>query len=286
MVDAATQTAVPNDIEKKTMQEISTPDEEIALPVPAVVNSSSSRKPAPSGMPPVWQSRYGIVLADASEKQLTQSLGAYGEWVEQELDLVGVLLEESQVALEYGAELGAHTLWLSKMVGAHGTVYAVEPDRMEHIALCATLALNQVRNVHPIHASLGDSASDVLTEAREGHPAEAIRQIKLDSLRLGELHLLKINPRGALLPVLAGGDAVLSNQMPAIYFRLSSAELAIKEIAALKARGYRCWSHLPYLHNADNFLGSKTNIFPGSVSQNVIAVHKSKSADFGHLPEL
>ena len=269
------------------MQETSMPDEApTPLAAPTAASNPSVKKSAPAGLPPVWQSRYGIVLADASEKQLTQSLGAYGEWVEQELDLVGVLLEESQVALEYGAELGAHTLWLSKMVGAHGTVYAVEPDRLEHIALCSTLALNQVRNVHPIHASLGDSASEILSDARDDRPAEAIRQIKLDSLRLGELHLLKINPRGALLSVLAGGDAVLSNQMPAIYFRLSSAELAIKEIAALKARGYRCWSHLPYLHNADNFVGSKTNIFPGSVSQNVIAVHKSKAADFGHLPEL
>lgn len=262
------------------------PEEATAPQAPVIANLPPARKTVSVGLPPVWQSRYGIVLADASEKQLTQSLGAYGEWVEQELDLVGVLLEESQVVLEYGAELGAHTLWLSKMVGAHGTVYAVEPDRMEHIALCSTLALNQVRNVHPIHASLGDSTSEMLTEARDDRPAEAIRQIKVDSLRLGELHLLKINPRGALLSVLAGGDAVLSNQMPTIYFRLSSAELAIKEIAALKARGYRCWSHLPYLHNGDNFLGSKTNIFPGSVSQNVIAVHKSKAADFGHLPEL
>lgn len=273
------------DIERIIMQEISQPNEEIALPTPAVVNSSI-RRPALSGLPPLWQTRYGIVLTDASEKPLTQSLGVYGEWVEQELDLVGVLLEESQVVLEYGSELGAHTLWLSRMVGAHGTVYAVESDRLEHITLCSTLALNQVRNVHPIHASLGDSIGEILTEAREDRPAEAVRQITLDSQRLGDLHLLKINPRGALLPVLAGADGVLANQMPAIYFRLSSAELAIKEIAALKARGYRCWSHLPYLHNADNFLGSKTNIFPGSVSQNVIAVHKSKAADFGHLPEL
>jgi len=269
------------------MQETSMPEEDIALPAAPIATSNPSvRKSAPAGLPPVWQSRYGIVLADASEKQLTQSLGAYGEWVEQELDLVGVLLEEGQVVLEYGAELGAHTLWLSRMVGPHGTVYAVEPDRLEHIALCSTLALNQVRNVHPIHASLGDSASEIVSEASDGRPAEAVRQIELDSLRLGELNLLKINPRGALLSVLAGGDAVISDQMPAIYFRLSSAELAIKEIAALKGRGYRCWSHLPYLHNADNFLGSKTNIFPGSVSQNVIAVHKSRSADFGHLPEL
>lgn len=267
------------------MQEMSNTQDKIDSVVNAGA-STSAGKPSPPNAPLMWSSRYGIILAAKVENPLTQSLSTYGEWVEQELDMIGVLLEESQVALEYGADLGAHTLWLSKMAGATGLVYVVEARRMSHIAVCSTLALNDVRNVHPIHAALGDASREIELDAGTGHGKEGTRQITLDSLKLGELHLLKINQPGGLLPILAGGERTLANQLPAIYFRLTSAELATKEIDALKALGYRCWSHLPYLYNADNFRGTKTNIFPGSVGQNVIAVHMSKAADFGHLQEL
>ena len=43
------------------------------------------------------------------------------------------------------------------------------------------------------------------------------------------------------------------------------------EVQALKDLGYRCWSHVPYLYNADNYAEQTSNIFPGCVSQNVMA---------------
>jgi FkbM family methyltransferase len=248
--------------------------------------SKNERKTGAPNQVPLWSTRYGLILANQSDSPLARSLKSYGEWVEQELDIIGALIQEGQVVLEYGAELGAHALWLSKMVGDEGQVHVVEPRRLDHIALCSSLALNRLRNVYPLHARLGASNGDVELAETSGQPPEATRQVALDSLKLDKLHLIKVSQSGELMDMLSGAEKTMRDQQPAIYFRLASADMATKEIAALKARNYRCWSHLPYLYNADNFCGNTTNIFPGWVSQNIIAVHRDKAVDLSHLPEL
>jgi len=235
---------------------------------------------------PMWNTRYGIVPAGQTDDLVTQSLMSYGEWAEHELDIIAALLDEGCIAVQYGAELGAQTLGLARLVGDTGQVHVIEPRRLAHITLCTSVALNGLRNVYPHHVTLGDRNGQVDMPASLGHPQERARLAALDSIELPALQLLKINAPGCLLPVLAGAGGMLREYKPAIYFRLSTMELAVSEIAALKAKGYRCWSHLPHLYNPSNFSGSKQNIFPGFVNQNVIAVHQDTPAGFEHLVEL
>lgn len=235
---------------------------------------------------PLWNTRYGVVHDNQADDVIARSLSSYGEWVEQELDLVGALLDEGNVALQYGAEHGAHALYLSKLVGATGEVHVVEPRRLPHIALCTALGLNNVRNVHPCQAALGDRQGTVDLPASSSQPEERVRMLTLDALKLSALHLLKVNALDSLLSLLSGGGEILRKHKPAIYFRLSTMESAANEVAALKEKGYRCWSHLPYLYNANNFAENKRNIFPGWSYQNVIAVHRDAPVDFQHLPEI
>ena len=56
--------------------------------------------------------------------------------------------------------------------------------------------------------------------------------------------------------------------------------------AALKERGYRCWSHLPYLFNPENFAGNEDNLFPGQVQQNLVAVPMESRLAFDRLREI
>ncbi|WP_114241790.1 hypothetical protein [Dyella sp. C9] len=270
------------------MNEESHPDEAVAAPV---IDTPESLAPVlqetPGPKPAFWQTRCGLILAQPCRTPVTRSLSEYGEWIEQELDTIGALLDEGQAVLQYGAEYGAQTLWLSKLVGQGGRVHVVEPRRLDHIALCSTLALNGVRNVYPLHAALGEKqGATVYLDAADDQPAETCTQMTLDALRLGKLHLVKVNRAGGLLPLLAGAEATLRHDHPIIYFRLSHSDQAMEEIKALKGLGYRCWSHLPYLHSALNFAGSTSNIFPGWVSQNVIATHREADEVFSHLLEL
>jgi FkbM family methyltransferase len=267
------------------MSQVESIKNEAAVAELATIAKAPARPASNAGVP-LWSTRYGIVQANQADDVIARSLSKYGEWIEQELDAIGTLLDEGSIAVQYGAEYGAHALYLSSLVGDSGEVHVVEPRRLEHIALCTAVALNNLRNVYPHHVALGERAGRLEMPASPSQPTERSRMIPVDSLELSNLHLLKINPPGALMSVLAGATETLRQHKPAIYFRLSTMELAATEVAALKTHGYRCWSHLPYLYNPSNLSGNKLNIFPGWAHQNVIAVHRDAPAEFEHLPEL
>jgi FkbM family methyltransferase len=238
----------------------------------------------------LWKTRYGIMASRRADAMVARSLQLYGEWMEHELDLLSGLLEQGNSVLEFGGEFGAHSLWLAQAVGEAGQVHVVEPRRLEFQQLCANVALNQLPNVYAHLAWLGRDDESVLVSEKIGEPVAGdtarVRSISVDSLELSSLHLVKVNIAGTLSGILQDAEATLRRCRPAIYARLGQPEQAIAEIRALKQAGYRCWSHLPYRYNRDNFNASDDNQFPGCVSQNVIAVPVESRTDFDRLQEI
>ncbi|WP_158544999.1 FkbM family methyltransferase [Dyella monticola] len=218
----------------------------------------------------LWPTRYGVMTAANPESFAAQSLKAYGEWMEQEIELLSTVIEEGHTVLEFGAETGAHTLWLAKAVGERGQVHVTEPRRLTFQKLCANVALNQLSNVYTYQRYLGRATGQGMITSGESKD-EAFTVTTVDELKLDALHLIKVNPQKALINLLAGAAETIRKHRPIIYFRLSEIELAHAEVQAIKDLGYRAWSHVPYLYNPDNHVGSATNLFPGCVYQNVIA---------------
>ena len=64
--------------------------------------------------------------------------------------------------LEIGANMGAHTPSLAKMVGASGAVHAFEPQRILFQILCANVAINALTNVYTYHAAVGREAGTIV----------------------------------------------------------------------------------------------------------------------------
>ncbi|MDF4004259.1 class I SAM-dependent methyltransferase [Luteibacter sahnii] len=217
--------------------------------------------------PSLLATRYGVAAVVGSDPA-ARSLEIYGEWAEHETDLLSGLLDEGNTVLEVGGDYAAHAMWMSPAVGATGQIHVVEPHRLRFQRLCANLALNGLDNVfaHPLW--LGRDADATLAAARE---PGSVRTATLDSLALDRLHLLKVNLPHALVDAIASGEATLRRHRPLIYARLSGLNESAGEIAAIKALGYRVWSHLPFLFNVDNHAGAEDNLFPGIVHQNVIA---------------
>jgi len=230
--------------------------------------------------------RYGISTQLAQDNAVTRSLMRYGEWLEQELDLLSSFVEDGQTVLEFGSEYGAHALWLSRAVGERGSVHIVDPHRLNLQRTCANLALNSVANAYTYNGWLGHNGGTVDLMPPGSEP-QSVRSISVDSLGLTALHLLKINLPGTLASVLAGADETLRQHRPVLYVRLGPAvEQAIHDVHALKELGYRCWSHLPYMFNPDNFNGQEENLFPGWVHQNLVAVPVESRLDFERLREV
>lgn len=246
--------------------------------------------PHNSTTPPFWPTRYGIAAAVAADDPVTRSLQLYGEWAEHETILLSGLIEEGHTVLEFGGDFAAHALWMSHLVGPKGEVHIAEPRRIRFQQACANVAINGLDNVftHPVWLGRGKSSSTLNTMTRsDGEGAnEKVRIVTIDSLRLDALHLLKVNQPHALVDMLAGASETLRTHRPLIYARLSGLDTAQAEVDAIKALGYRAWSHVPYLFNNDNHAGVETNIFPGMVQQNVIAAPADSRFEFAERLEL
>ncbi|WP_413626085.1 hypothetical protein [Luteibacter sp. Lutesp34] len=243
-----------------------------------------------SNTPPFWSTRYGIAAAVAADDPVTRSLQLYGEWAEHETILLSGLIEEGHTVLEFGGDFAAHALWMSHLVGPKGEVHIAEPRRIRFQQACANVAINGLDNVftHPVWLGRGKSSAALNTMTRtDGAGAnEKVRIVTIDSLRLDALHLLKVNQPHALVDMLAGASETLRMHRPLIYARLSGLDTAQAEVDAIKALGYRAWSHVPYLFNNDNHAGVETNIFPGMVQQNVIAAPADSRFEFAERLEL
>jgi hypothetical protein len=229
---------------------------------------------------PLLSTRYGIAAPSTSDAAVARSLQLYGEWAEYETDLLSGAMTDGQHVVEVGGEHGAHTLWLARAVGDAGVVHVIEPCRLPFQQLCANVALNQLANVHTHHAWLGTS------EGMETIAGEIVRGTTLDSFDLPALHLLKVNLPGALPCLLEGGTRTLHEHRPLIYARLGGPASAEGEVDAVKALGYRVWSHTPPLFNPENHAATPRNIFPGLVSCNLIAAHIDSGVEFESLNEL
>ncbi|WNL47698.1 FkbM family methyltransferase [Dyella sp. BiH032] len=240
----------------------------------------------------LWHTRYGLVTAVPTENPAARSLQLYGEWAEQEIDLLSGAIQEGHTVLEFGADYGAHTLWLAQAVGEKGQVHVAEPARIPFQLLCANVAINGLPNVYTHARWLGGSKGQLPMSALSGRPVhrgdsdEAVRLTTVDDLELEALHLIKMNVPGALLDLLAGATETIRKHRPLLYARLTGIERAEAEVQAIKDLGYRCWSHAPYLFNRDNHAGNKSNVFPGCVFQNVIAAPVESRYEFDPRREL
>lgn len=226
--------------------------------------------------PQFWKTRYGMATAVPTDNPVARSLQLYGEWAEQEIDLLGTLIEEGHRVLELGGQYGAHTLWLSRAVGESGKVHVADPSRIGFQQMCANIAINGLSNVHTHPYWLGRSTGQVLLASLPGmitsrSAQEIVPTNTLDSMALEGLNLIKVNIAGALNELLAGSVDTIRKHRPVIYARLGGIDQVELEVQTLKELGYRCWSHAPYFYQQDNYTQQAINIFPGCVLQNVIA---------------
>src|SRR5580704_3368922 len=156
------------------------------------------------------QCRYGRMLYLRGDVYIGRSLELYGEYGQSENALFAQLLAPGHIAVEVGANIGAHTVHLGKLVGPGGAVLAFEPQRIIFTVLCANLALNDLFNARPIHAAVGSSEGTInvpvldpraqqnfgglsLGKTSQGEP---VSQVMLDRYPLPSLRLLKLDVEG------------------------------------------------------------------------------------------
>jgi FkbM family methyltransferase len=230
--------------------------------------------------------RFGKMLFFRHDKYIGRSLDLYGEFSVNEAVLFAQLLAPGDVAIDVGANIGAHTLQFARLVGPTGQIYAIEPQRVIHQVLCANMVLNEQFNVVALHAAAGAQPGSLrvptLNFARESNfggyaltdaaAGESVPVITLDSLDLRALKLLKIDVEGMEYSVLEGARQQIAKHRPFIYAENDRKANSADLIRLLTEMEYTLWWHLPTLFNPHNFYANATNVFGRIVSINLFCV--------------
>lgn len=159
-------------------------------------------------------------------------------------DLYRRFARAGSLVLDVGANLGIHSLVLSRCVGPTGRVAAYEPNPTTHERLRANLALNAVTNVSPVLAGLGAAAGRSGFDAKPGEfniglarvdPAGAltieIRTVDQDVAAMGlPVSLIKIDVEGGELDVLRGARATLLRDAPSVVLEFNPRAYALDAI--------------------------------------------------------
>ena len=142
------------------------------------------------------------------------------------------LLNEGNIVLDIGANVGIFSLLGAKIVGKTGKIYAFEPSQLTYDALLENINLNKATNIFPqklalsntegtIH--LGDSEDDALNfiDVKDENPkGEVVEMLTLDNwLKLNQIFkvdFIKIDIEGAEYLCFQGAIEMFKNTPPTI----------------------------------------------------------------------
>ena len=251
----------------------------------------------PAGFNALCTCRWGPMVYNKHDVYVGRSLGKYGEfsWLEQAL--FQRIVTRGATVVDAGANVGAHTVPLSKYVGEQGKVHAFEPQRLVFQALCANLALNQGENVHAYREALGADegigrvpnpdprASNNFggVSMHESDAVEPVRRRTLDSLELPACHFIKADVEGMEAEVLRGASATIEAHRPVLYVENDREERSADLITLIAGMRYEIFWHTPPLFNPDNFARDREDIFNGVVSVNLLCLPAESKREIAGL---
>jgi FkbM family methyltransferase len=249
-----------------------------------------------SGFNAVVKGKYGYVTYNKHDKYIGKSIEKYGEFSDLEVDVFRQVCQAGDVVIEVGANIGAHTLPLSQIVGESGRVYAYEPQRIVFQTLCANLAINGIANVECFQAAVCDRPGEILripeirydvptnfggVELRKFSEGQPVKTARLDDLldlapaTLKRLKLIKADVEGMEIDVINSARALIVQYQPILYLENDRRDKSQQLIELLFSLGYKAFWHLPPLFNPNNVARCRENIFPKTISYNLLCVPAS-----------
>jgi FkbM family methyltransferase len=159
------------------------------------------------------------------------------------------------VVLDIGANIGAHTLRMAKLVGQSGRVYAFEPTDYAYSKLVHNISLNPFRNIVPLKIVLSDRnlprqavrfKSSWPTNGKSVERESIADFTKLDDWcnmeGVERVDLIKLDVDGNEYSVVMGAATLLTRQHPLILMEVWGPNFSDQKknpFFALKELGYR-----------------------------------------------
>ncbi len=230
--------------------------------------------------------RCGVMLYNRNDTYIGASLRKYGEFSGEETALFHIIVQPGRTVLDIGANIGVHTVDLSRLVGPAGVVHAFEPQRLMFQLLCANMALNSCSNVFTHQMAVGAVRETILVPSlnpMERHnygglsllgaaTGAPVVSCTIDSMELRDCQFIKIDIEGMESEALRGGVMTIQRFRPMLYVENDRQARSAELIGLLQQYGYRLYWHMPPLYSANNFRADKENIFGSKVSVNMIGI--------------
>jgi FkbM family methyltransferase len=217
--------------------------------------------------------KYGKMLVNRKDIYVGTSLRLYGEYCGGEAAFLEIALEPGMVALDLGANVGAHTLVMGRAVGPTGTVMAFEPQPKTFLLLCANVALQSWQHVWPHQMALGKEMGSVnvplldsdqensfsgmtLAEDEPGFidvPGVPVPMATIDSLDLPRCDFIKADIEGMELEMLQGAEQTIAQHRPLMYLEADKPHRQAELFAWLEAHDYDVWWHRTTYFNPKNY---------------------------------
>lgn len=189
----------------------------------------------------------GTFIINKNDLGVGWQLSEYGTYDPQELHIIKEIMRalrgtrQNLVALDIGANIGIHSVILSKEVGEKGRVFAFEAQRIVFNMLAGNIALNSIGNVHCYHNAVSDSKGSInIPQFDYGKPLsfgsiefggrqiedigqqprndpenqELVSTVAVDELGLNQIDFIKIDVEGMEMNVLQGAEKSIARFRP------------------------------------------------------------------------
>lgn len=242
--------------------------------------------------------RHGRLTFFRDDEFVGRSLAEYGEYSEEEVVVFAKCLREGQTVIEVGANIGAHTVPIAKIVGPTGRVIAYEPSKENAELLHRNLVANEVGFVEikqeAAGSHYGHERFPKLTElehknfgrVEKGEGTVLTYTSPIDGLSLRQLHFLKIDAEGCERDIIYGASATIKRCRPIIYVENDREEKSGDLVALLTELRYRCFWHRPPLFNPMNKRLNQKNVFGQIVSLMMVCAPEERGIEVVDLDEV
>ena len=111
-------------------------------------------------------SEYGSMIINIHDQVIGKSISTTGYWAKADIELIVALLknrlekQEKLMFYDVGANIGTHSLAISKILGSRVQVRAFEAQRQIFNMLCGTIALNGLDNVYCYNNAVSDKKGE------------------------------------------------------------------------------------------------------------------------------
>jgi FkbM family methyltransferase len=139
--------------------------------------------------------------------------------------LIYALTKPNTVAIDIGAHIGVHAVFMSRKTGPHGVVIAFEPNKKLYMEQLANMELNGCKNVISICKGLGDTyktAYQRKIEIEQNDPIEGegdtIDVVPLDAYHFNNVSFIKMDVENYEYFVFTGARETIRRNRPVILF--------------------------------------------------------------------